>query len=411
MPDYMVGLDLGSNRISTTLSGETENGEFKILHSINKESKGINKGIVSDTNALAICIKECMDELIKISNVGVKDVYVGVGTYQSRVISTKGIVYIDNKEEIISRKYINEAISNAKKVSLSNDEVVVECIVNKFYTNEQGFVENPINLKAESLEVNVDLIISNRQQINNIENAFKLAGFNIKGFTLRINSLKNMFFGEKTSTSKVLLVDIGAEKTELAFYKYNELVALSYISLGGENITKDLAICTSLPREETETIKKMYSSSFVRKKIDNEAFKAGIYEIDNKLFYDIVMARIDEIVNYIYEDINNAGFYDEVNSIILIGDGINYFEGIKNLVEMRLGKKTMLITKYDLDLQNSSIISSIGIVKDAYDNVKLLCDEVEFYEDERNNIHSNKDTIKSKKTYFEKIRGFLEDIF
>lgn len=189
-------------------------------------------------------------------------------------------------------------------------------------------------------------------------------------------------------------------------------MALSYLPLGGDNISKDISICASLPKIEAENIKKIYGSSFIRKKNELESFKFGSYEIDNKLFYDIVMARIEEIINFIYEDIKNTGFFNEINSIILIGDGINYFEGVKELVEEKTNKKAIIITKYDLDLQNSSIISSIGIVKDVYDKVKLLCNEPAFSDKRISNNHQSEDnTIKKKKTYFTKIKGFLEDIF
>lgn len=412
MPDYMVGIDIGSYKISATLSNENERGEFQILHSICKPSNGVCKGIVTDINSLAVVIKECLNELSQISNINFKDVSVGIGTYRSRVITKKGVLYINNTNNVITKEHINNIIQDVSQVELTEDECLVECIVNSFYTEEQGFMDNPINLKTEKLEINADIVISNKEQINAIKDAIIIAGYNVKNFTLRINSLKKMFLGEKTVSSKVLLVDVGGEKTEVAFYRYNELVALSYLPLGGDNISKDISICASLPKIEAENIKKIYGSSFIKKKNELESFKASSCEIDNKLFYDIVMARIEEIINFIYEDIKNTGFFDEINSIILIGDGINYFEGVKELVEEKINKKAIIITKYDLDLQNSSIISSIGIVKDVYDKVKLLCNEPVFFDKRISNNHQTEDnTIKKKKTYFTKIKGFLEDIF
>lgn len=412
MPDYMVGIDIGSHKISATLSSENERGEFQVLHSIYKPSNGVSKGTVTDINSLAVVIKECLNELAQISNVNLKDVSVGIGTYRSRVITKKGVLYINNSNNVITKEHINNIIQDVSQVELTEDECLVECIINNFYTEEHGYIDNPVNLKAEKLEINVDIIISNKEQINSIKDAIIMAGYNVKNFTLRINSLKKMFLGEKTASSKVLLVDVGGEKTEVAFYKYNELVALSYLPLGGDNISKDISICASVPKIEAENIKKIYGSSFISKKNELESFKAGIYEIDNKLFYDIVMARIEEIINFIYEDIKNTSFFNEINSIILIGDGINYFEGVKELVEEKINKKAIVITKYDLNLQNSSIISSIGIVKDVYDKVKLLCDEPVFFDKRISNNHQKEDnTIKKKKTYFTKIKGFLEDIF
>ncbi|SHJ57021.1 cell division protein FtsA [Clostridium cavendishii DSM 21758] len=409
MIGYVVGLDLGSAIINATLAEENNNGEFQILHSVSKESKGIIKGNIVDIDKASIVIKECINELIKQSNVHIKGIYVGVGSYNGRIVSKKNIYYTDTDNEIITRKNIEKLIDMSKNVSLTDKEIVVQCIVNNFYNKEMGIVYNPTNKKCTSLELNSDIFISQKELLNNIKKAVITAGFEVSGFTLRINSLKKIFLGEKTATSNMLLIDVGAEKTEIAFYKNNELVALSYIPLGGENITNDLAICASIPKEEAETIKKTYSSCFIRKLEDENSFKAGNYEIDNKLFYNVIIARIDEIINFIYEDLLNSGFYEEIDSLILLGNGLNYFEGIKRIFEEKFKKKVINITKYDLDIKDSSAITSIAIVKDAYDNVKLVYDENNIPGKEITNTDERKkDSISSKNTYLKKIRGFFD---
>jgi hypothetical protein len=86
------------------------------------------------------------------------------------------------------------------------------------------------------------------------------------------------------------------------------------------------------------------------------------------------------------------------------------FQDVKYFFEDKMRKKTIIVTKNQLELQNSCIINSIGIVKDAYDRLKLIYEDS--YDNGSNIKHNNENNNKKKKSGL--IRNFkrlIDDFF
>lgn len=413
MPKMIVGLDIGSQNICATIATEN-NGQFEILESVCEISKGVKKGKIVDSSVASKNIRDCLQKLSRLSEFDITRIYVGVSCDECKVLSSRGVSFLQEGEKI-NHDHIEEAYTKGRKIKLAEDECVVDGIINWFYTEEKGFTQNPLGIKCEKLELELDLVIAKKDSISSLKEAILKAGYEINGFVLSIDTLKKIFLNDKTLTQSVAIIDVGSDKTDIAVFKSNQIKAISSIDLGGHSVTKDLSICTKMSEEEAENLKKMHSFEYLTLSKEKETIIYNGKIIETYLLQGVIEARLEEIVSFIKDELIQYEEFDKLEKFIFTGDGIGYYENCEEVLLDKFSKKIRIFTKKDLNFNNSSIINSIAIVKDVYDRLKLVCKEEVFYNnvlfESKEEINYEKLDTKSEKKYFSKIRGFFEEFF
>lgn len=420
MSDYIVGLDIGSKNICATMSVENEEHGFEVLDFVCKESFGVKKGLVSDFNLAVNDIKRCLEELADKTQISMKGVYLGFGCKECKIVPSRGYTYV-GEDSCVNETNVQNAYRDGKNILLKNNDCIADGVINCFYTTNEECVKDPIGIVSDKLEIDLDLILSNSEYINSLKEVVLEAGYDVLGTILSINALKNIFLSEDTASKNVGIIDIGAEKTEIALYSRNQLVGTGQVPFGGDAITKDLAICLEINENTAEQLKKECAKDYIYMAKES-IIDLGTREVDARFVHDVIEARLDEILDHIYGEISNNQFYKEIDFFIITGEGLVYFEEIDKKIQELLGKKVKLFKKHDFYLNNSAIIVSIGIVKEVYDRLKLICDEKVFSSiNINNNVDTNINTSvddeseydnkKNKKRGLSRFKAFLDDIF
>ncbi|MDZ5252696.1 cell division FtsA domain-containing protein [Clostridium sp. LIBA-8841] len=412
MSKNIVGLDIGNRNICAAISGENESGEFEVLDFVVKDVHGVSKGKIIDEESVIEAVKECLKELGEKSGHNIQGVYLTLKNNECKIVENKGYSYTDNDDSLVFKENLEEAYIEGRTLNLSEEECVADSVINSFYTEEVGFVENPIGMKTERIEIDEDLIVAPKSKISVLNKIVLEAGYEVLGTIGLGFGFKNIFLNKKTETSNIVIIDVGAEETQIYSYKGNVLKDIDCVPLGGRNISKDLAICLSISEEEAERLKLQYSSKYysIRKDYNNISFED--YILDTYLIHDIIDARLSEILEIVNNKLVEKEILNTTDMIILTGDGISYYEHIKERLEYISDKDVKIFTKKQFLFDNSSIINAISIVKEVYDRLKLICDE-ELLSGKKVTVDKeNKSENKSvKKRGLSKIMAFLEELF
>ncbi|MBK1813790.1 cell division protein FtsA [Clostridium sp. YIM B02505] len=410
MQKTIVGIDIGNDNISASVAKVSEN-DFEVICSVYTPSKGLSKGKIIDLDDLTVSLKQCVDEIKKQSNINFASAFIGISSSDIRLVKTKGVA-LSTSLNLITPSEIKEAISDAENIELASDEVIIDAFTESFCIDDSIMVQDPLAMKASKLQANCSVIVGKRELMNSYKNALRLSGINIEGIYINNLELRKIILNERTVKENVLIVDAGAEIIEIALYKNNELEYLSSLPVGGQTITKDISICLEIPEEQAEQVKQNYSENYktLYREHSIGTLKAESLEIDIKLFKDVVESRIEEIVTLIQKDIKESGYSNEISNIYIFGNGLAMFQDVKYFFEDKMRKKAIIVTKNQLELQNSCIINSIGIVKDAYDRLKLIYEDS--YDNGSNINHNSEVNNKKKKSGL--IRNFkrlIDDFF
>ncbi|EGT3614651.1 cell division protein FtsA [Clostridium perfringens] len=412
MSKNIVGLDIGNRSVCAAISGENESGEFEVLEFVLKDLHGVSKGKIIDEESVIETVKECLKELEEKSGHNIQGVYLTLKNNECRIVENKGYSYTDNDDSLVFKENLEEAYIEGRTLNLSDEECVADSIINSFYAEEIGFVENPIGIKTERIEIEEDLIVASKSKISMLNKIVLSAGYEVSGTIGLGFGFKNIFLSKKTETSNTVIVDVGAEEIQIYSYKGNILKNIDYVPLGGRNISKDLSICLSISEEEAERLKLQYSSKYysIRKDYNNISFEDHI--LDTYLIHDIIDARLSEILEIVKDKLVEKEILNTADMIILTGDGLSYYENIKERMEYIYDKDVRIFTKKQFLFDDSSIINAISIVKEVYDRLKLICDEELLFGKKVTVNKENKSENKSvKKRGLSKIMAFLEELF
>lgn len=413
----VAAVDFGSYKISASLGSEA-NEELDILGSVCEKSKGIEKGLIVDEKKCSESLSRVITKLSEKTGEEITDIYVGVSSRNIRISEITASVNL--KDGIVKKSDIKRALERCRRSADITDEEEIIDIAIEFYMLDGNIVyDQIIGWKGSTLELNTTVLISNKKQIEKYLNVCRESGLTLRGFKVNILSGKSIFLNGKSAMGVKALVDIGAGTTDIAIFSNGMLKNISSIPLGGENITKDIAICAKIPSLEAENIKKIYADQYETIHKDNSLDKeilVGTTKIDRELFYEVTKARIEEIINYVKIELKNTGYFEGICSIIIYGEGISCYENIDAVVNTHINAKNKVITGEDLGLKNVENITSLAIVKDAYDRLKLVCDNLDHIEERKTKeqYEHNKVNVKEKEKnlgFMNKLKSYFEEIF
>ena len=131
-------------------------------------------------------------------------------------------------------------------------------------------------------------------------------------------------------SDNVMILDIGAGNTEIGIFNGSTFVYTNTISLGGDNITSDIAYVLDISKEEADKLKRQYGLA-LRSFIDNDnnivlntcrSMDSKNMTIKSSELIEIIEARIEEIFTLVNKDIISNGIKNNINNVVLTGEGI-----------------------------------------------------------------------------------------
>ncbi|GKX66606.1 cell division FtsA domain-containing protein [Inconstantimicrobium mannanitabidum] len=409
MQQYIVGMDIGSQNICVTLA--KMNGEnIEFLNENIFVSDGVAKGKIVDVNKLSLTIQNVMHSMQIQYNDNIRW-YIGIGNSNVRSEHLTAQVFIKNSYDIITEQEIIETIQKSSSRILKDNEELLYFNVDEYVLNGVARYEMPLGASGESLEIKFTCFIARKDYINNLKNTFSLCGIDFITIYLNCFELKNVVINEKTRDKSLMILDVGAQTTDFMFFRNNVVDSFGVIPLGGDAITNDLSICTEIEKSKAEEIKILHSSAYEKyyRSYKIGTVKDDILEIDIKLFYEVIRARLEELAMIIAEKIKNSGYYNNLQVVYVFGEGIINFEGIHILLEDILKKKVVIVSKEQLNLQSASVINSVCIAKSACDRFKL-----EYRAKDKITVQhktENTKTNEKKVGFINNLKKILDDIF
>ncbi|WP_294156463.1 cell division FtsA domain-containing protein [uncultured Clostridium sp.] len=419
LQEIITAIDLGSKKLSATIAVKDKNDELEILYTKSSKSSGIEKGIITDIVKCREALEKLLKELEEKTKRDIKNITVGISSRELRITETT--VKIDLKDGKVTKESLSYGLNKAKNnFALSSEETIIDEIINFYIINNQVVYKDILNCKADSLEMNLTLIIGNKKEINKYYELFKDTKYVLSDIKSNIVTGKQIFLNEKKYDGETVLVDIGAGEIDLAvFDNASILKCMSSIPVGGNNISNDMAICGEFSFLEADNIKKIYSSNYKTLYKDNsipDEIEVGTVKVSKELFYEVTNARIEEILNHIHIELKKTGHYDRICSIILYGDALSYFEDISEIVRKIFKIKIKIVKDVDLGIKNSENITSLALVKEVYDRLILLGDnkimpnnkqeEKPIVDEDTEILHNNEDEshiLNKLKSFFNKI--------
>ena len=212
------------------------------------------------------------------------------------------------------------------------DKKIMHTIVKKYITDEKEFYTIPEDgIKSNFLILEAKFLCYSIFFFEYIDNYFKENHINIKHFFCSSYAKSLEYNNHFENYEKKVFLDIGYEKSCISIFDKKRLVHFYSIPLGGNHVTKDISKVLQVSEKESEDLKQSFNRSktvFSDISKDESVSFDSIKSRDKKnissdILNKIIYARLDEILNLIFKNIDfSTVLFDKKKSIlILTGEG------------------------------------------------------------------------------------------
>jgi len=374
MSDYIVGIDIGSSKVSAAAGKFDKLGNLQIVGVTTAKCSGVNKGIVVDIDKTSDSVRSCIDQLERMIDDRIEEAYISFPGVISELVPNKGVVAVSSEDKEIKENDVKRVIRAAKIISISSDREIIDVIPNQYIVDGTENIKEPEGMSGTRLELDALLVTAQSALASNIMKSLNKAGIKVNGIVFEPLASAAAALKEEEIMMGTALLDIGAETTNISVFKDGKIVYNDHVNLGGSTITSDIAIVMKIPQSQAEQIKIKYgmkghdenNSTVIKLKADfnNEV------AVDLNIVKQIIEARIEEILILLNKKIMNSGYNGAIAGMVIVGGGISQFEGIEEF-----GKSILLMPFRIADLNYAGASSpvyatAVGVAKNVAELLK-----------------------------------------
>jgi len=370
MKKIYTSIDLGSDTVKI-VTAEHYKDKVNILAAKSIKSKGIRKGLITDSNLTVNTIKDLIKEINEELGIEIKKVIVNIPDYNINFMYVTGEIEVNG---IIDTIAINKVLKESAYNKIPEDYELITVIPLDFIIDDTPNNPYPAGKECNKLEVKGIMITVPKKNLYSVISVIEGAGLEIADIS--ISGLSDYFEVRNEDLDNKLgaIINIGHETTKVSIINRGKIMNTETIQLGGNNIEKDIAYVFGINVIDARNIKEKFASAHKRFINLNE-----IYELKNNIGEDIklnqlevtevVMSRLNEILDYAKKQILLLTKKD-IQYIIITG-GQTEIKSFKNLVYEKLGKDVIIYMLQEIGIRDNKYTSALGEIKYFIEKMKI----------------------------------------
>ena len=359
MKHIYTSLDIGSDSIKIALC-ELYQNKLNLLAATSVKAKGIKRGLITDVDSAAKCIKEAFNDISDMVGFKIDKVIASVPSYLAEYNIIKGSTDINSNSSITSRdvmKSLEVAISSKK---LEGKEMVTVLPID-FKVNDDMAIKDPVGLRGNKLSTRAVLVTVPKKNVYSVLGLLEHIGIEVVDISINnigdMYSFKNKNFEEKVSA----IINIGSDATSISIYNRSVIVKSTIINCGGKNIDERIAEYFNIDIVVARKLKHKYALASKKHARSNDFIECkdtsgGSIKINQYELSEIVEDSIKEILNLSKNELNTLTS-KRIDYIIITG-------GMSNIAAFEYAS-------YDIFGENINIgsMKMIGVRNNKYSSV------------------------------------------
>ena len=314
--NFVASIDIGTEKIALLAADIEDAGHLRIVAHNFCSSDGVKKGSLFSIDSLARVLTNLIEQTKKDFGYKVELARINISDTHLTCADGKGKVSIN---EAVTLKDLDSVLESAMAKSTPTNKEKLHIIKKKFTINENLVVDNPIEMEAEVLESTVHIVTVSSSSIRGIERCLEQSDLAAEKIVLNSIAKSHAVLSQEDKDSGVCLVDIGAGVTSYSVFNEEGIVRSGVISMGGDEITQEIAYAFDTSFEEAKRLKENYGSA--KSTILKE--DKLIYFIQNKEEHHLSSLELSEVVETAYREIltllNNELKHHNLDGIIKSG--------------------------------------------------------------------------------------------
>ena len=175
--DFVVGLDIGTTKVSCIVGQESKGG-VDIIGIGTAKSEGLRKGVVVNIDATVRAIRAAVEEAELMAGKSITSVYAGIAGGHIKGLNSRGVVAIGRDREV-SEPDIERVIDAARAVAIPMDREVIHILPQEYVIDDNDGVREPIGMSGVRLEAKVHIVTAQSSSLQNIMKCCQRAELNV----------------------------------------------------------------------------------------------------------------------------------------------------------------------------------------------------------------------------------------
>jgi cell division protein FtsA len=337
--DYVVGLDVGTIATRCVVAKPKERGALDILGVGTRPSQGMRKGMIVNLEAAVEVIRGAVEDAELMSGKSVGRAAVSLSGERTRSINYQGVVAVSGKNRAVLREDVNRVIEAARQVQIPPDSEVLHVLPQEYQIDGQDGISDPVGMSGDRLEANVHVVTVLASAAQNLVTCINRAGVEVTDLVLPSLAAAEAVLTADERELGVAMVDVGGGTTHIAIFERGSVWHTAVLPVGGENVTKDIAVGLRTPIPEAERIKRHHASALDRGDGQEETLEVPpvggrrARVISRAVLSDVVQARTEEMCRLMLQEIERAGLLEAINAGLVVSGGGSALDGFAETAE------------------------------------------------------------------------------
>ncbi len=336
MSDTILAIDIGSTKICAIIAEISSSNEVTIQgHGITK-SQGIKKGAITNIELASKSIKKAINDAKRIAGSNISSATVSISNAYAKSLNSTGIVNIPHKD--ISIKEINRVMQTALyNANVPNEYEVVHVLPYNFRVDDQDFIEDPFGMNASRMEVDVNIIMTQKSNLSNLKKAVRSAGVEISGIVLSGYASAIATMDDDEKELGVAVIDLGGQTSNLVIHTGNSIRYNDFLGVGSNHITNDLSMALHTPLQIAENVKVRHgtlldsSSEIIELPIIGDEENRNGVSLD--IVHSVIFSRVEEAMMILAKSLEKSALKEQIGAGIILTGGMTKLKGIRELAQ------------------------------------------------------------------------------
>ncbi len=256
--DIVTGIDIGSDTIKIVVADAKNPTSPTILGTGIAPNSGMRNGYIVDLPQVIKSLNKALDNAVRSARIRPSQAYLSIGGISLSGLLSTGTAYVRHSDSIITNSDIHNAQHDATtkaESKLLNKKTLHDIPISHTIDGTKALCD-PVGLRATRIDTDLMIIHALEQHIDDFVSAVEDAGVEVIDVTAAPLAASFASVGTAEKMQGCVLLDIGAESTDVIVFEDNMPITLKVLPNGSQDITNAVALELKLPTTEAEQIKR-----------------------------------------------------------------------------------------------------------------------------------------------------------
>ena len=333
----VVGLDIGTSKISVAVGEVTPDNQLSIIGVGNQPARGMDKGGVNDLNLVIQAIQRAINEAELMADCQISSIYLGISGKHISCQNENGMVPINDNEVI--QEDVDNVIHTARSVPISAERRMLHVLPQEYSIDCQDGIKSPIGMSGVRMEAKVHIVTCANDMAKNLVKCVERCDLTADQLIFSALASSYAVLTDDEKELGACVVDMGAGTMDISVFTGGTLRHTAVIPVAGNQVTSDISKIFRTPLSHAEDIKVQYACALKQLVSMEESIDVPSVggrparSMSRHTLSEVVEPRYQELFELIQDEIRESGLADQIAAGYVLTGGTAKMEGVLEFAE------------------------------------------------------------------------------